>query len=288
MAVDSNSPPAPRNLDYSLGPGTMPATKRLRSTAPAAVTKGVRLVPTTPRTRTNRRAPGASLTSVGVPIGKGAKSQPHEGFDVQALLRAAGLEGRVVKYGRAAVIFRQGDPCDSVMYIQSGLVKISVVSNTGRQAVVAMLGPGDFCGVGGLAGQPVRMESASAAAGTTVLVVDQIDMVRLLHEQHAMADVLIAHLLTRTIQIEEDLIDQLFSSSERRLARKLLILARYSEPDKSVRAVPAISQETLAEMVGTTRSRVNFFMKKFQRLGLIDYDNGLRVHDSLLTVVLHD
>ena len=191
-------------------------------------------------------------------------------------------------YAVGGVVFRQGDPCDSVMYIQAGLVKISVVSATGRQAIVAMLGPGEFFGVGGLAGQPVRMESATATRGTAVLVVDQIDMVRHLHEQQAMADILIAHLLRRTIRVEEDLIDQLFSSSEKRLARKLLMLARYRERDRSWRGVPALSQETLAEMVGTTRSRINFFMRKFQRLGLIDYRNGLRVHDSLLTVVLHD
>jgi len=174
------------------------------------------------------------------------------------------------------------------MYIQAGFVKISVVSKTGRQAIVAMLGPGDFFGVGGLAGQPARMESAIATPGAAILIVDQIDMVRLLHEQHAMSDIFIAHLLMRTIQVEEDLIDQLFSSSEKRLARRLLMLARYKERKDSVRAVPAISQETLAEMVGTTRSRVNFFMKKFERLGFIDHKNGLRVHDSLLTVVLQD
>ncbi len=212
----------------------------------------------------------------------------HETFNVQAFLGSAGLQRKLVTYARGAVIFRQGDPCDSVMYIQTGLVKISVVSKTGRQAIVALPGPGDFLGVGGLAGQPVRMETATAARSAVVMVVDQTDMVRLLHEQHEMSDLLIAHLLTRTIQIEEDLIDQLFSSSEKRLARRLLMLARYKERKHSVRAVPAISQETLAEMVGTTRSRVNFFMKKFERLGFIDYENGLRVHDSLLTIVLQD
>ena len=151
-----------------------------------------------------------------------------------------------------------------------------------------MLGPGDFFGEGGLAGQPVRMGSATASTSTTILFVDQHEMVRLLHQQHAMSDRFIAHLLARTIRIEEDLVDQLFSSSEKRLARKLLLLARYGEHDKPVRTIPAISQETLAEMVGTTRSRVNFFMKKFQRLGFIDYKDGLKVHNSLLTVVLHD
>lgn len=191
-------------------------------------------------------------------------------------------------YAKGGVIFRQGDPCDSVMYIQAGLVKVSVVSRTGKQAIVAMLGPGDFFGVGGLAGQPVRMESAIATRGAAIMVVDQLDMVRLLHEEHAMSDLFIAHLLTRTIRVEEDLIDQLFSSSEKRLARRLLLLARYKERKDSLRAVPVISQEALAEMVGTTRSRVNFFMKKFERLGFIDHKNGLRVHDSLLTVALQD
>ena len=174
------------------------------------------------------------------------------------------------------------------MYIQKGGVKISVISKTGREAVVAMLGPGDFFGEGGLAGQPVRMGTAIASASATILFVDQLEMVRLLHQEHAMSDRFIAYLLARTIRIEEDLVDLLFSSSEKRLARKLLLLAQYGEHGKRVRTVPAISQETLAEMVGTTRSRVNFFMKKFQRLGFIDYDDGLKVHDSLLTVVLHD
>lgn len=279
----------------------MPAKKRLRSTGP---TDSVRVpqAPTTrpeaprrrvldrvePNQRSSRRSPGPSAIAVAAPTEPPTESTQAETLDVQAFLGSTGLKRRLVTYAGDGVVFRQGDPCDSVMYIQSGLVKISVVSTTGRQAVVAMLGPGDFFGVGGLAGQPVRMESATAARGTAVLVVDQIDMVRLLHEQHAMSDILIAYLLKRTIRVEEDLIDQLFSSSEKRLARKLLMLARYKGRDRSWKAVPALSQETLAEMVGTTRSRINFFMKKFQRLGFIDYKNGLRVHDSLLTVVLHD
>ncbi len=195
---------------------------------------------------------------------------------------------RIVKYRRTDVIFNQGDPCESVLYVQKGRVKISVLSKTGREAVVAMLGRGDFFGEGGLAGQPVRMGSATAITDSTILIVDQDEMVRLLHQQHALSDRFIAHLLVRTIRIEQDLVDQLFSSSEKRLARRLLLLARYGEHDNPVRAVPAISQETLAEMIGTTRSRVNFFMKKFQRLGFIDYKDGLKVHKSLLTVVLHD
>jgi CRP/FNR family transcriptional regulator, cyclic AMP receptor protein len=223
-----------------------------------------------------------------LPSRRPTESKPEGAFDVQAFLDSTGVARRIVEYRRADVIFTQGDPCESVLYIQKGGVRISVLSKTGKEAVVAMLGPGDFFGEGGLAGQPVRMGTATAIIRSTILSVDQEEMVRLLHQQHAMADRFIAHLLARTIRIEEDLVDQLFSSSEKRLARKLLLLAQYGQHDKPERAIPAISQETLAEMVGTTRSRVNFFMKKFQRLGLIDYKDGLKVNDSLLTVVLHD
>ena len=174
------------------------------------------------------------------------------------------------------------------MYIQAGGVKLSVLSKEGREAVVAMLGPGEFFGEGCLAGQAVRMGSATAVTSSTILLIDKKDMVRVLHKQHALSDRFIAHMLARNIRIEEDLIDQLFNSSEKRLARTLLLLARYGKHDKPVREVPPISQETLAEMVGTTRSRVNFFMKKFQRLGFIDYSDGLKVNNSLLTVVLHE
>jgi CRP-like cAMP-binding protein len=180
-----------------------------------------------------------------------------------------------------------GDPGESVLYIQTGGVKLSVLSKTGREAMIAMLGPGDFFGEGCLAGQPVRMGSATATMESTILLVNKDQMVRLLHKQHALSDRFIAHMLARNIRIEEDLVDHLFNSSEKRLARTLLLLARYGKQDTPVRAVPKISQETPAEMVGTTRSRVNFFMKKFQRLGLIDYRDGLKVHNALLTVVLH-
>jgi CRP/FNR family cyclic AMP-dependent transcriptional regulator len=216
------------------------------------------------------------------------ESAPKGTFNIQAFLDSAGIARRIVEYGRAEVIFTQGEPCETVMYIQKGGVKLSVRSKTGREAVVAMLGPGDFFGEGCLAGQSVRMGTATAIAGSTILVVDKDQMVRLLHRQHALSDRFIAHMLSRNIRIEEDLIDQLFNSSEKRLARALLLLARYGKQDKPVRAVPKISQETLAEMVGTTRSRVNFFMKKFQRLGFIDYKDGLKVNNALLTVVLHE
>jgi len=193
-----------------------------------------------------------------------------------------------VQYLRGTTIFTQGDLCAHVMYIQKGNVKLSVLSKSGREAVVAMLSAGDFFGEGCLAGQPIRMGTATATTDSEILLVDKKKMVGLLHKQGGMSDRFIAHMLARNIQIEEDLIDQLFNSSEKRLARTLLLLARYGKHDKPVRAVPFISQETLAEMVGTTRSRVNFFMKKFQRLGFIDYKNGLKVNQSLLTVVLHD
>src|SRR5713101_3700059 len=215
-------------------------------------------------------------------------SKQKRTFNAQAFLDSAGIARKIVTYRRGDVIFTQGDRCDSVLYLQKGGVKLSVLSKVGREAVVAMLGPGEFFGEGCLAGQPVRMGSATATTDSTILLVDKDRMVRLLHKQHALSDRFIAHMLARNIRIEEDLVDQLFNSSEKRLARTLLLLARYGKHDKPVRVVPSIPQETLAEMVGTTRSRVNFFMKKFQRLGFIDYKNGLKVNNSLLTVVLHN
>ena len=216
------------------------------------------------------------------------KSKPTRTFNAQAFLDSAGFAKKIVAYRRTEVIFTQGDQYEHVLYIQKGGVKLSVLSKAGREAVVAMLGPGEFFGEGCLAGQSVRMGSATATTDSTILRVDKNHMVRLLHKQHALSDRFLSHMLARNIRIEEDLIDQLFNSSEKRLARTLLLLARYGKHDKPVRAVPPVSQETLAEMVGTTRSRVNFFMKKFQRLGFIDYANGLKVNNSLLTVVLHD
>ena len=216
------------------------------------------------------------------------KAKRNRTFDAQSFLDSAGVSRRIATYRRGAAIFSQGDRCDAVMYIQTGGVKLSVLSKAGREAVVAMLGPGEFFGEGCLAGQAVRMGSATAVANSTILLIDKKEMVRVLHKQHALSDRFIAHMLARNIRIEEDLIDQLFNSSEKRLAWTLLLLARYGKHDQPVREVPSISQETLAEMVGTTRSRVNFFMKKFQRLGFIDYSNGLKVNNSLLTVVLHE
>jgi len=215
-------------------------------------------------------------------------SKRKPAFNAQSFLDSAGLSKQIINYAKGAVVFSQGDRCKSVLYVQAGAVKLSVVSKGGREAVVAMLGAGEFFGEGCLAGQAVRMGTATAAASSTILLVDKDEMVDLLHKQRALSDRFITHMLARNIRIEEDLIDQLFNSSEKRLARTLLLLARYGKHDKPVREVPAISQSTLAEMVGTTRSRVNFFMKKFQRLGFIDYSDGLKVNNSLLTVVLHD
>jgi CRP/FNR family transcriptional regulator, cyclic AMP receptor protein len=217
-----------------------------------------------------------------------AKALPA--FGAQAFLDSPGVAKTIVHYGRNETIFTQGEPCTHVMYIQTGGVKLSVLSKTGREAVVAMLGPGDFFGEGCLAGQPFRMGSATAITPSAILLVEKAKMVRLLHKQHGMSDRFITHMLARNIRIEEDLIDQLFNSSEKRLARALLLLARYGKQDKPIRIVPRISQETLAEMIGTTRSRVNFFLNKFKKLGFIEYDGELplKVNNSLLTVVLHD
>ena len=187
-----------------------------------------------------------------------------------------------------ATVFAQGGLANCVFYLESGGVKLTVVSSTGKEAVVALLGPGDFFGEGCLAGQPLRMSSAEAVAASRTLRVSKPEMIRLLHEHQAFSDRFLAHMLARNIRIEEDLVDQLFNSSEKRLARTLLLLARYGKEEVPARTLPRLSQETLAEMVGTTRSRVNFFMNKFRRLGLIEYNGGLKVNSSLLSIVLPD
>lgn len=216
------------------------------------------------------------------------KTKNGGSFNAQAFLDSAGVARTVVEYQKRDTIFSQGDMCKEVMYIQKGTVKLSVVSTSGKEAVVAMLKPGDFVGEGGLAGQPVRIATATATTPATLLVIGLKEMTRVLHAEHALSDRFITYILERNIRIEEDLIDQLFNSSEKRLARTLLLLARYGKKEKPQWDVPKISQETLAEMIGTTRSRVNFFMNKFKKLGFINYDEGLRVNDSLLSVVLHD
>jgi CRP/FNR family transcriptional regulator, cyclic AMP receptor protein len=199
-----------------------------------------------------------------------------------------GTRTRRVEYPPAATIFAQGDPAESVMYVEAGAVRLSVLSHTGKEAVVAVVDLAHFFGEGCLAGQAQRMATATAMTACTIVVVERQEMVRQLHAKPAFADRFLTHMLTRNIRIEEDLIDQLFNSSEKRLARTLLLLARYGEPEASHRTLPRVSQETLAEMVGTTRSRVNFFMNKFRKLGFIEYNGGLKVHNSLLSVVLRD
>jgi CRP/FNR family transcriptional regulator, cyclic AMP receptor protein len=209
-------------------------------------------------------------------------------LDVQTFLKSAGVSPRTVRFATGAVVFAQGAQANSVFYVLEGGVKLSVLSSAGKEAVVAMLGPSDFFGEGCLAGQPLRMGTAKAVMRTALLRIPKRDMVRMLHEHQAFSDRFLAHMLTRNIRIEEDLVDQLFNSSEKRLARTLLLLARYGKEDMTPRVLPKLSQETLAEMVGTTRSRVNFFMNKFRKLGLIEYNGGLKVNSSLLSVVLHD
>jgi CRP-like cAMP-binding protein len=209
-------------------------------------------------------------------------------FKAQAFLDSAGLARRIVEYRKSQRIYSQGDPTNQVMYIQKGGVKLSVVNEVGKEAVVAMLGPGDFLGEGGLAGQPARMGTATTITPTTLLIIEKQEMVRVLHAERAFADRFVAYMLARNIRIEQDLIDQLFNSSEKRLARTLLLLARYGKEDQPQKMLPKLSQETLAEMIGTTRSRVNFFMNKFRKLGFIKYNGGLHINTSLLSVVLHE
>jgi CRP/FNR family transcriptional regulator, cyclic AMP receptor protein len=216
-----------------------------------------------------------------------ARTKPPA-FDVEVFLKAAGMSPRTVRFATGAVIYDQGAQSTSVFYVHEGGVRLSVLSSAGKEAIVAMLGPGDFLGEGCLAGQPLRMGTATAVTRTTLLRIAKRDMVRMLREHSEFSDRFIAHMLTRNIRIEEDLVDQLFNSSEKRLARTLLLLARYGREDTTPSVLPKVSQEVLAEMVGTTRSRVNFFMNKFRKLGLIEYNGGLKVNSSLLSIVLHD
>jgi CRP/FNR family cyclic AMP-dependent transcriptional regulator len=211
-----------------------------------------------------------------------------DAFDLHAFLSSAGVKRKVVVYRKSQAIYRQGDPAESVMYIQDGTVKLSVVNEVGREAVVAILGADDFFGEGALAGQRRYLGTATAITPTVILVVEKKEMMRVLHTQHALSDHFMTHMLSRKLRIEEDLIDQLFNSTEKRLARTLLLLARYGKDPRPEETLPKVSQETLAGMVGTTRSRVSFFMNKFRKLGFIHYNGGLQIHDSLLSIVLHD
>jgi CRP-like cAMP-binding protein len=209
-------------------------------------------------------------------------------FDAQTFLDSAGVARKVVEFPKKTAIFSQGEAAEHVMYVQQGGVKLSVVNETGKEAVVAVLGPGEFFGEGCIAGQRLRMGSATTTAPTTALVIEKDEMIRVLHTEHEFSDRFIAYMLSRNIRTEENLIDQLFNSTEKRLARTLLLLARYGKKDEPQKILPKVSQETLAEMIGTTRSRVNLFMNKFKKLGFIDNADGLEVNSSLLSVVLHD
>jgi CRP/FNR family cyclic AMP-dependent transcriptional regulator len=217
------------------------------------------------------------------------KSTENLAFDAQTFLDSAGVSRKVIQFKRAQGIYAQGDAASSVMYLQSGGVKLTVVNEVGKEAVVAILGPGDFFGEGCLAGQAIRMGTATAVTPTTVLVIQKSEMFKVLHAEHGLSDLFIRFMLARNIRIEADLVDQLFNSSEKRLARTLLLLARYGKQDQPHGVLlPKMSQETLAEMIGTTRSRVNFFMNKFRKLGFIEYNGGLQINTSLLSVVLHE
>ena len=209
-------------------------------------------------------------------------------FNVELFLDSAGLRRTVDKFRGKETVFAQGDPAKDVMYIQEGGVKLSVVNETGKEAVVAILGPGDFFGEGCLAGQSVCMATATTIAPTTVLVIEKNEMIRVLHSEHEFSDRFIAYVLARNIRVEEDLIDQLFNSSEKRLARTLLLLARYGAQGHPQSVLPKVSQGMLAEMIGTTRPRVNFFMNKFRKRGFIQYNGGIHVNNSLLSVVLQE
>jgi CRP/FNR family cyclic AMP-dependent transcriptional regulator len=210
-------------------------------------------------------------------------------FDLHAFLATIGEGRKVVPFQNKQTIFTQGDAADAVFYIQSGKVKLTVVSNNGKEATIGILGEKDFFGEGCLAGQPLRMAAATAMTDCEVLRIEKKAMIQALHQEHALSDMFVAYLLTRNIRYEEDLVDQLFNSSEKRLARILLLLAHFGKEGVPQTVIPTISQETLAEMVGTTRSRVSFFMNRFRKLGFVDYDGkGLQVHSSLLNIVLHD
>ena len=209
-------------------------------------------------------------------------------FDVKLFLDSTGLGRNLKKFQGKQTVFAQGDPAKTVMYILEGGVRLTVINQPGKEAVVAILGPGDFFGEGCLAGQSICMTTAKAIAPTTILVIEKNEMIRVLHEEHEFSDRFIAYMLARNIRVEADLVDQLFNSSEKRLARTLLLLARYGGAGQPQQVLPKVSQGMLAEMIGTTRSRVNFFMNKFRKLGFIKYNGGIHVDSSLMSVVLHE
>jgi CRP/FNR family transcriptional regulator, cyclic AMP receptor protein len=216
------------------------------------------------------------------------RSTRTRAFNAQSFLDSAGVARRIVEYPRSQQIYSQGNSDQSIFYIQKGGIKLSVVNKIGKEAVVAILAPGDFFGEGCLAGQNVRTGTATAITPTTLLVIEKNEMTRVLHAEHAFSDRFLSHMLTRNIRIEGDLIDQLFNSSEKRLARTLLLLAHYGEDKRPTKVIGKMTQQTLAEIIGTTRSRVNFFMNKFKQSGFITDNGGIKVNPSLLSVVLHD
>jgi CRP/FNR family transcriptional regulator, cyclic AMP receptor protein len=219
-------------------------------------------------------------------------SKINREFDSQAFLATIGEGRKALLFPKRQTIFAQGDPADAVFYLQTGKVRLTVVSKTGKEATIGLLSDGSFFGEGSLAGQPLRMGAATAMTDCAVLRIEKRAMLETLHQEHTLSDLFVAYLLTRNIKYEEDLVDQLFNSSEKRLARVLLMLAHFGKEGKPESVIPKISQEALAEMVGTTRSRVSFFMNRFRKLGFIDYaggaEGGLKVHSSLLNIVLHD
>ena len=219
---------------------------------------------------------------------RAAANKKRRDFDPHAFLATIGEGRKVVLFQKKQGIFAQGDTADAVFHIQTGRVRLTVVSNDGKEATIGILGDGEFFGEGALAGQAFRMGSATAMTDCAVLRIDKKAMMEALHREHEFSDLFVAYLLARNIRYEEDLVDQLFNSSEKRLARILLLLAQFGKEGKPETVVPKISQETLAEMVGTTRSRVSFFMNRFRKLGFIHYNGGLQIHSSLLNVVLHD
>ena len=216
-----------------------------------------------------------------------ARKQPP-GATLREFLSKIGSGQTVLHYRKKQLMYVQGDPANAVFYVEKGRVKLTVVSPPGKSAVVAMVGPGECFGEGGLSGQPLRTASAAAMPETTLVRIERRTMIAALHGPSALTELFLAHLLSRTARMEEDLVDQLFNSSEKRLARVLLLLAHFGKEGKSEPVLPSISQQTLAEMIGSTRSRVNGFMNKFRKLGFVDYDGGLRVHSSLMNLFLHD
>jgi CRP/FNR family cyclic AMP-dependent transcriptional regulator len=217
-----------------------------------------------------------------------AAAKKKRNFDPKTFLATLGEGRTIVPVPKNQTIYAQGDACDALFYIQKGTVRLTVVSKNGKEATIGILNPGDFFGEGGLAGQPLRMGSASTMTDCELMRIDKKEMMLALHREHTLSDMFTAYLLGRNIRYEEDLVDQLFNSSEKRLARILLLLAHFGKDGIQEAVIPKISQETLAEMVGTTRSRVNFFMNRFRKLGFIHYNGGMEIHSSLLNVVLHD